>query len=388
MKKLYTILCLSLSTLSFAQNASVIFSNVTYSNVGRANYDYNFRGSDNSTGGLSISDARLVSTGLNDAYDGAFELVLSNLNAGVVGDTAYTNSLGAGSFSQIGNLYVNDVEKIDGINTSVSYFFKPENFMVAAIFKLANPAGTARSIAVKIATNLGSDGNTQLDSASTGGITAVNADRFTITSDGNTKIPGNWSGDPVNTFVRRGTGTVASSPYYLNTPGGGNDNIIDSFNVSIPANNYRYIVMFSRLDSTVAKAKEYAKLVKYNEGYVRTNGLLGATMVDAELLKVVNWDFASTITSVASNAVDLSYSLNAFPNPSTGLVTMNINNSMMGEFSMKITDNTGAEKQASKFSKNTEDMDLNLDLSSLPAGLYMVEIKQDNYIARKRISKF
>ena len=109
MKKLYTIFCLFLTTLSFAQNSSVIFSNVSYSEAGTANSNYNFTGANGSTGGLSIGDATLVSTGQGDAYDGAFELVLSNLNAGVVGDTAYTNTLGAGSFSQIGNLYVNDV---------------------------------------------------------------------------------------------------------------------------------------------------------------------------------------------------------------------------------------------------------------------------------------
>ncbi|MDB5271669.1 MAG: hypothetical protein JWO58_36 [Chitinophagaceae bacterium] len=395
MKKLYTILFMTLATFSFAQSGDVSVGNLYYNCVGCSNYGY-FLGRDWSTTGLAISDGGILSTGQGDAYDGAFELIVSD----VLGDTSYTDSLGTGSFISVGNLYMNNAETINGINASVSYFFQPENYIVAAIFKLANPNGTARVVSAKIHSNVGSDNATQLDSASLGGATAVDADRFTISSDGGSNTPSDYS-DPVNTFVRQGAGSnIASKAFYLSRPGiyEGKDNngddmaeddIVDSFSVSIPANDYRYIVMFNRLDSMVSSAKNYVIANHFTEAEVLSNGYLGSSFPNAELLKVVNWDFASVITtSITSNVVDLSNSLNAFPNPSSGLVTMNINNSAIGNFTLRIIDNQGSEKQSSSFTKNTPDMNLNLDLTSLSTGLYIVEIKQDNYIARKRISKF
>ena len=396
MKKLYTLAMLLFASLS-------VSAQVSYPNFenGKAGYEYlegdgesRYSGK-NGANCMNIDDAYYIYSDANtqgDAWDGAFHLGLSFYDAvnDVVLDTGYTNNEYSGSYVQTGNNFQYGTEKIGDFHVSTGYYFKPNSRIITVVYKIANNNATAKNAAVKVYTEFGSDGDSFLDSSSTGEVqtsspmarvSSMDMSRWRITSEENS------NDDPTNTMVRQGASTSASMAYTLITPGYGSDEQEDSFNVAIPANSYRYIVFVNRLDSTAAAAKNAIKAADINEAYVINNMLLGSLVPTSDYAKVANWDFASYVTSV-NDVTDISNTVNTFPNPTNGELNLNINNDVTGTLFINVIDNNGVVKLSTSINKNTSNMDTTIDMSALAAGLYIVEMKQEGVVARKKVSKF
>jgi hypothetical protein len=256
------------------------YNNVVADNNG--NY-YN-----NSTGksGNVIDDAELnfVTFNNGDAYDGAFEFFINTE------DSVYTESgVYTGGVDTIGTTISLSEQFIDSLYVSKNYYFSPTEPVVRAIFKIRNPAQSVRTVKVGIYTNMGSDGSTIMDTCSTGGASLTDADRWMVTTDG---YPYD-SGDPINTWVRFGPGTVLSAPVFGLKPEENIDDYLDTVEVIVPANSYSLILQFNRMDSTSAAAR--INTAKFNTvAAVKAAGYLTG-MSDAELDSVVNWDFSSIV---------------------------------------------------------------------------------------------
>jgi PKD repeat protein len=83
------------------------------------------------------------------------------------------------------------------------------------------------------------------------------------------------------------------------------------------------------------------------------------------------------------------FSLNAnvklFPNPSTGLVKLNINTSERGQLLTTVLTNVGQQVYVSENNITSSTQIVDLDLSNLPNGLYYVELKLAEKVKMERI---
>lgn len=251
--------------------------------------------------GDAIEDAYLYFPGITvgDAWDGAFEFFIN------VQDSVYTDA-GADSVGGVdttGTTFSLLEQLINGLYVSKKYYFSPAEPVVRVTYKLRNPSATAISVKAVAHTNLGSDGQTIMDSSSSGIDSLVNTDRWMITSDG-TGYP---NGDAVNTWVRFGPGTIACTPVFGDRPESGTGSYSDTIAVTVPANSYVLFMQLNRLDSSVSAATAHVATFNTVAGIHDAGYLTG--MTDEELLSVVNWDFSSLIcsvdTSVTQNDIEL-----------------------------------------------------------------------------------
>lgn len=231
--------------------------------------------------GTVIDDAEIISTGQGDAYDGAYELAVNDTSFTDVNYTIH-DTLTHSFFSQ-------GQELIPGIVAKKHYRVYENQPILRFVAELKNNNSFAKTINVEMYTNFGSDGNTRLDTSFTGGTTLVDTDRWMVTDD-------NGSSDPIMTSVRFGPGTVTSQPVFFLKPENGNDDYGDSISVTIPANSTRYVVWFSRLDSTNAAAR--ANLPFFDN--VQT--MIDSLMFDGidTLVNVVNWNLAQPTADFTS----------------------------------------------------------------------------------------
>lgn len=334
-----------------------------YSNV-VADDDGNYYNAKTQKSGNVIDDAYFngVLSSHGDAYDGAFEFFVNTE------DSVYTES---GTVDTTGTTITLAEQLIDGLYVSKSYFFSTTDPVVRAAFKIRNPGASAKTAKIGIFTNFGSDNATRLDSCSTASMSLSDQDRWMITSDGGPS-------DPVNTSVRFGPGVVASTPVFGYKPESGNDDFLDTVTVNVPANSYRLILQFNRIDTTLETAK--ANVYKFNSvASLNAAGYLQG-LSNADLDKVVNWNFG-TITS--SSTADVSNRVNIFPVPASQSVTVNYGNTFDGNAQLSVKDVTGV----TFFSKELSESGQSIDVSSLDAGMYILEIKSNDKVAYKKLIK-
>jgi len=83
--------------------------------------------------------------------------------------------------------------------------------------------------------------------------------------------------------------------------------------------------------------------------------------------------------------VDPFKGLKLYPNPSTGLFTIEIDNNIFGEMLIRIITESGKEIVSLKLDKTTEHFLYEVDLSRQPQGLYIINLLIDRYIAMRKI---
>ena len=299
-KNLLGLLCLTAIFSSKAQDYYPSNSTATptwyYSTV-VSDDNGNFHNPSTGKSGNILEDATLqfVTFENGDAYDGAFEFFVK------VQDSVYTESgLTNGGVDTTGTTISLAEQLIDGYYVSKSYFFSPNEPVVRAAFKIRNPSDSTRTTQIGVFSNMGSDGATMVDTSFTDGASLVDADRWMVTTDGYSY----GNGDPINSWVRFGPGTIASSPVFGEKPEASNDNYMDTFNIVIPANSYRYIFQFNRIDTTAAAAR--TNIVTFNSvEAMNAAGYLDG-MAASDLLKVVNWNFSSLICDTSITTIEQS----------------------------------------------------------------------------------
>jgi hypothetical protein len=335
-----------------------------------------------SKAGNAIDDAALKYPSFNngDAYDGAFEFFINT------GDSVYTESglnFTPEAVDTSGTTISLAEQLIDGLYVSKSYYFSPTQPVVRATFKIRNPTASAKSTKVGIFTNFGSDDDTQMDTSSTNGNIITNADRWMVTWDGST------SGDPINTMVRFGPGAVASPPIFGKTPTEvinnyqGADDFLDTFAISVPANSYALILQFNRLDTSTAAAR--ANVAAFNTiASIQAAGFLTG-LSNADLDKVVNWNF-STIDAI-QGVTDVSNNVTVYPVPTNQNITIGLGDSFVGKTTINIKDMSGVSLLNKSTSKGSGTSYETIDVSALESGMYIVEIKNDEKVAYKKLIK-
>lgn len=281
--------------------------------------------------GNSISDASFVlsdGSTMSDAYDGAFDIAISSL------DSVYTEQV----LDTVGTTVRFTEQLINGLYVSKSYYFSTTEAVVRSVFKVRNPSNQPTSTSVYLYTNFGSDGATTIDTAMNGTINLSNADRWYTSWDlGNN--------DPILTWARFGPGTIESSPMLFETPGGctgigmydGNDYFGDSLLLTIPANSYKTIIQFNRMDSTTFAARE--NVINFDSvDSVYAHGYLTG-LTDEQLLSVVNWDFSDLVCSpdLTTNVNGITISANLSGAQYQWIDCDNSNAAIVGETSQSFT---------------------------------------------------
>jgi len=74
-----------------------------------------------------------------------------------------------------------------------------------------------------------------------------------------------------------------------------------------------------------------------------------------------------------------------YPNPTTGLFTIEMNNNIFGELVIDIFTQSGSKVINIKFDKTTEHFQSQIDLSGQPNGMYLINLSLDKFRAVKKV---
>jgi len=83
--------------------------------------------------------------------------------------------------------------------------------------------------------------------------------------------------------------------------------------------------------------------------------------------------------------VDPFEGLKIYPNPTTGLFTIEIDNNIFGELMVSVFSEQGKELLATRFEKSSEHFSTQIDLNGKPEGLYIINLLIDRYLATRKI---
>jgi hypothetical protein len=95
---------------------------------------------------------------------------------------------------------------------------------------------------------------------------------------------------------------------------------------------------------------------------------------------------AGTVTSVPTPLED--QSLTITPNPSDGLATLSFSNALRGEMTLSVRNVAGVEVLKQHFQKTDDGFERNLDLRTVPSGLYLIEVRIGAQVVRKKVLKY
>lgn len=225
---------------------------------------------------MNIRDAAIGQQ--SDAYDGVFLLAVNG--------TQYRDPDGA--FTVAGTTVSGGPVTLSGLTVTADYFFATTAPVARGIYSFANASGAPVTITATLGYNVGSDGGTRVEGTSDGDLLVETNDGWQVTSDlGGGGVAPQGNSDPVVTLARFGAGgasAVTSSTVVL---GGGEEDQIDNYTVTIPANSTRRLMVFSRIDPTpgpaLAAAPQFTSLATLNSA-----GLL-AGLTPAQQAEIVNW---------------------------------------------------------------------------------------------------
>jgi predicted phage tail protein len=95
----------------------------------------------------------------------------------------------------------------------------------------------------------------------------------------------------------------------------------------------------------------------------------------------------ASVVVTAVNQIDISNSLNIYPNPTTDRLSFKLDYKKQGNFQMRITDLTGRVMVSEIWNKNTDVLHKDLELSWLAKGIYFIYVYNEDYKAIKKIVK-
>ena len=74
-----------------------------------------------------------------------------------------------------------------------------------------------------------------------------------------------------------------------------------------------------------------------------------------------------------------------YPNPTTGMFTIELDNNIFGELIIDIFTQNGSKVLNIKFEKTTEFFSSQIDLSGQSKGMYLINLSIDKYVATRKI---
>ncbi len=233
----------------------------------------------------TTSGGGLVSTTLNDAFDGYNTIWFSQTSTGQpsTGNAAFVayNDNGAASLDATcgGRQILFPNQTIYGLTVSRRVFVPSNDTFARWQTILTNPTGAAITVNVISANNLGSDANTRIDSTSSGDAAATPADYWVSTWQ---NYSGTTSSDPRLAHVLWGPG--GSGPNAV-TFADGDDNPTWSIPVTVPAGQTRIVLHYVTGQPSKAAARAKAAQIAVNP--LPLNAV--ACLTDLQRSQVVNF---------------------------------------------------------------------------------------------------
>jgi hypothetical protein len=77
--------------------------------------------------------------------------------------------------------------------------------------------------------------------------------------------------------------------------------------------------------------------------------------------------------------------LTIYPNPTSGLITIDMENQLFGDLNIKILTIGGKEIYSNKFGKATEHFSGEIDLSDKAEGVYIITFTLEKYSATRKV---
>lgn len=236
-----------------------------------------------SDGGLTIVDGQFDS--LTDAYDNHAYLS--------VGGIMYSPSSNADlsdvsvNSTVIGQILTTETVSMSGLNVTRKILFfntlKEQSGIARDITLLQNPTADSITVALAWGGNLGSDSNTAIRGNSLG-TTSYDANAIWVVTSEDPTTPA----DPVLGHIAQGASCA------INRPVGSallSDNILQVFNVTVPAGETVAVVNFLQMSETNAAGLSAAQTIFSSLAGV-TNAGLFADLTDEEKEQIVNFGFS------------------------------------------------------------------------------------------------
>jgi hypothetical protein len=172
-----------------------------------------------------------------------------------------------------------------------------------------NTSSSNIEVNAKIAHNWGSDSGSIIDGSSSGDTAFTAADRWLVTSDGADQ--GLAGGDPVNTTVYYGPGTVAETPTSVGQvvcDRAATNGALVGFDITVPAGESRHLLFFNKIsegtngiDLTRTNADVVDAASEFDVTPSASNPLF-AGIPTSEYPNIVNWAVPQAVTTTTTTA--------------------------------------------------------------------------------------
>ncbi|MGH8481658.1 MAG: hypothetical protein ACRES8_04275 [Nevskiaceae bacterium] len=190
------------------------------------------------------------------------------------------------------NTVTTDTATVSGVDVKVEMAFSMGRIgVVRILYSFTNDTASPVTKSIAIGGNIGSDSSTTAQWSADGDATIETTDGWYISSD-NTVVGGDTANDPLFTLARFEPGADVI-PVATSIPGttdgmGFTDNFVETFDLDIPANSTRRILIFGEMSHTLTEAKAAAASFN-NKGAMADAGLLNG-LTSTERGQIVNFN--------------------------------------------------------------------------------------------------
>ena len=250
--------------------------------------------------GFEIDDASTPTA--SDAYDSAAVLWVGDVPYEAAGDTADVTTDG----SDVNVMPA--AQDMSGLSVQMRDRVLSRGDVVQLYATFTNTSGNAIEVNAKISHNWGSDSGSMIDGSSSGDTAFTAADRWLVTSDqGGQGLVG---GDPVNTTVYYGPGTVAETPTSVGQTvcnDAATNGALVGFDITVPAGESRHLLFFNKIsegtnsDLTRTNADVVAAATEFDVTPSASNALF-AGIPASDYSNIVNWAVPQAVTTTTTAA--------------------------------------------------------------------------------------
>jgi hypothetical protein len=246
--------------------------------------------------GLLIDNASLTS-GISNAFDGA--LFMATLQSGTT--KIFENP--DATVDLTSNTLTSDLITgfLTDIDAQIEYFFHPSRSLVRALYSFENTSNTEITFSVYIGGNLTSGTATNIQSTSDNDTTVETSDVWVISSNKSTGTnPTTGTTDtPVITISRFGTGSTEPKNGIQLADGTGTFGYL--YDVTVPANSTRRIMVFAELNSTIDNAKTNATDLGTLEAAESAGLLTGFISNNISFDEIINYTIDTSSNNNSNN---------------------------------------------------------------------------------------
>ena len=271
--------------LAFGQSSLATVSGINFPNT--------------SVSGMLINNASLTS-GIDNAFDGV--LFMATLQSGTT--KLFNNP--DDTVDLTNNILTSDlqIDFLTGIDAQIEYYFHPSRPLVRALYSFENTTNSEITFQVYIGGNLQSGNATNIQSTSDDDTDVETSDLWIISSNRSTGTnPTIGTPDtPVITISRYGTG--AAEPKNGVQLANGVGIFGHLYDVTVPVNSTRRILVFAELNSSIDDAKISATDFETLEAAELAGLLTGFISNNITFDEIINYTEATSVDDNNNNSSD------------------------------------------------------------------------------------